>query len=101
MGLGIQPISKGDRSLLNIRVYLLMILGKMIYHYVSMLPEVFGHTQGNSYSISAKTASYFIVYSCVASSLACMTKTGYFPASQVSTNDLRIACKDVEWDFGL
>ena len=57
--------------------------------------------QGNSYAFSAKTASYFVVYSCVASSFACMTKTGYFPVSHVSPYYLRVTCQDVKGNLRL
>ena len=45
--------------------------------------------------------SYFIVYSCVASSPARVPKTGYFPVSHVSTDDLRVTCQDIKWNFCL
>ena len=57
--------------------------------------------QGNGYSLSAKAFSYLIVYSCVFSSFACMTETFDFPVRQVAMYNLWVACKDVEWNFGL
>jgi hypothetical protein len=48
--------------------------------------------QGHSNAFSAKAASYFVVYSCVASSSACVTVTGYFPVIHVSSDNLGITC---------
>jgi hypothetical protein len=57
--------------------------------------------QGNGYSFSAKAISYFVVNSCVAVSLACMSKTIYFTVIHVSAYDLRVTNQDEEGDFRL
>lgn len=57
--------------------------------------------QGNGYAFSAKAVSYFVVYSCVTSSPARMSISGYFPVFHVSANDLRVAGQDIERYLGL
>jgi len=57
--------------------------------------------QGDSYPLPTQTASYFIVYSCVAFAFAGVAKPCYFPIFHVSANDLRVACQDIKWDFCL
>ena len=47
---------------------------------------------GNCNAFATEATSYFIVYSCVASPLACMSKPSYFPILHVSPYYLRIAC---------
>jgi hypothetical protein len=55
----------------------------------------------NGYAVSTQTTSYFVVYSCVAVSLACMSKTLYFPVTVVCAYDLGVARDDVEGYFCL
>jgi len=57
--------------------------------------------QGNSNAFSAKATTQSIVYSAVASSLACMSNSVYFPIFHVSPNNLRITCQNIEWNFCL
>ena len=55
----------------------------------------------NGYAVSTQTISYFVVYSCVAVTLACMSKTLYFPVTVVCAYDLGVARDDVEGYFCL
>ena len=71
-------------------------LGHVVVWYVSLL----------TYCI--ETVSRFrlrllriIVYSCVASSPACVAETGYFPVSNVPSNDLGVAGKNIKRHFCL
>jgi hypothetical protein len=47
-------------------------------------------SHGDGYAVSAKAASDFIVYSCVAASSACMPDAGYFPLVAVCAYDLGV-----------
>jgi hypothetical protein len=55
----------------------------------------------NCNPFSAKAASYFIIYSCVAFGLAGMSKTSYLPTFHTSPDNLGITCQDVEGHFCL
>ena len=57
--------------------------------------------QRNSNAISAEATSNFVVYSCIFSSFAGVSITSYFPILHVSAYDLRVACQDAKWNFGL
>ena len=57
--------------------------------------------QRNGYAVSTQTFSYFVVYFCVAVTLACMSKTLYFPVTVVCAYDLGVAGDYVEGCFCL
>jgi len=56
---------------------------------------------GDGYAVSAEAAADFVVYSCVAVSLACVSDTGYFPVPVVCPYDLGVTRDDVEGRFCL
>ena len=60
---------------------------------LNFLAEVFwNEVQRHCYPFTTQAVSDFIVYSCVASSFACVSKAGYLPVAEIASNDLRVAC---------
>jgi len=69
--------------------------------FIGWLTFLLEHIAVKQLSVFGKAAPYFVVYSCVTSSFACVTKSAYFPILHVFAYDLRVACQDVEGDLRL